>query len=218
MTLLVVTIEKESVEEVGLLVDEILSELRVDVLGELCAESERSEEEEALLQPLILRDIKADNENDVELDTDPLCVAKLLSLPPLLTEKVTLGEALFESLDSEVKESVAESESDDNGERVRIPDAVSLIEDDSVTSAERDIVENGVNDTLLLIETEAVEELVVNELAESLDEIVSERVVNELADSLGETVFERVVNEVAESLGETVIERVVSELLDADRD
>lgn len=89
---------EDKVDELGLLVDDVLIELRVDVLGEFCAESERRKDGDALIEPLVLRDVNADIENDAELDTDPLRDAKLLSLLPLLTVKVTFGDALLESL------------------------------------------------------------------------------------------------------------------------
>ncbi len=78
--------------------DDILNELRVDALSEFCAESERRKDGDALMEPVVLRDTNAEIENDAELETDPLCDAKLLSVFALLSVRVTFGDALLESL------------------------------------------------------------------------------------------------------------------------
>ena len=46
------------------------------VLSELCAEIERREEDDEQKEPIALLDVNDDTENDAELDTDSLSVAK----------------------------------------------------------------------------------------------------------------------------------------------
>ncbi len=103
MTLPVIAIDKEDkVEKLELAVKAILIDLCDVVLGELCAECESNEEEDELKESLALRENNDDDENNVELETDPLCDGKLLSLVALLTVSVTSGDALLESLESKV--------------------------------------------------------------------------------------------------------------------
>ena len=126
--------------------------------------------------------------------------------------KVTIGDALLDSLDVKDDEREATGVADDEGELDAFSVAVPLNVDDSVAPAVRDSEENRDNDALLLIETDAVAELDLSALIEKIEVTVLDDVSSAL------TAADRDCRGVRELDGDGDIEFDPDAVIDVERD